>query len=140
MDPVTAISLAGSIVALVDFSWKLFASTKEIHRSSDGSSESSSTLEEVAKDVMYLNHQLTAPSTAGVIPDQMKNLIKQSKRVADELLDVLNRIRSKSQRRTWASFAQALKTVCAKGHIDELTNRINHLGGQIQTHLLLMLR
>ncbi len=72
IDPIAAIGLAANIVQFVDFSWKLLSETRDLYDSSTGVSADNDLLETISKDLINLNDALTAPSTAGVIPDRIK--------------------------------------------------------------------
>ncbi len=120
MDPVAAIGLAGTIVQFVDFSWKLLSETRDLYDSSTGVSADNDVLEKISKDLTNLNDALTAPSTAGAIPDRLRNLACQCKGAAEELFEVLDKIKIKGSRRKWKSFMQALRSVWKKEQIENL--------------------
>ena len=64
LDPLTALSLAGTIVQRVDFSTTLLAKGNEMYKSADGISVGDAELEVIAKDLQGLNGRLmlSAPS------------------------------------------------------------------------------
>ncbi|EFX03145.1 hypothetical protein CMQ_3074 [Grosmannia clavigera kw1407] len=61
MDPVTAIGLASSIIAFVDFGWKLIKGAKEIYDAADGTLEENRSREAVVLEMKRLTVQLVSP-------------------------------------------------------------------------------
>jgi hypothetical protein len=55
LDPLTALSLASSVIQFVDFGIKLFRSGRELYGSSNGSSVGNQDLDTIAKDLKGLN-------------------------------------------------------------------------------------
>ena len=140
MDPVAAIGLAGNIVQFVDFSWKLLSETRDLYDSSTGVSADNDVLESISSDLINLNDALTAPSTAGAIPNRLRHLASQCKGAAEELLEVLDKIKVKGSHRKWKSFMQALRSVWKKEQIENLFKRMERLRNEMQIRLQLMLR
>ena len=140
MDPISAIGLAGSIVQFVDFSWKIFSETKDLYISSTGTTAGNDVLESISRDLIQLNDALTAPSNAGAIPDGMRDLASQCKGVAQELFEVLDKIKVKGPRRKWKSFAKALQSVWKAEQIEKLVKRMERLRNEMQLRLQLILR
>jgi len=58
LDPLTALSLAGTVVQFVDFTSKILAKGAEIHRSLDGSLRENVEVESIVKDLVQLNSRL----------------------------------------------------------------------------------
>ena len=139
MDPITTIGLAGNIVQFVDFSWGLLCESKRLYESGSGASANNDVLDTVANDVVRLSDALTAPSAAGAVPDQMRDLASQCKGVAHELLTVLGDVKAKGPRKKWTSFVAALRNVWKKEQIEELFTRMEKLRNQMQIRLQWML-
>ena len=140
MDPIAAIGLAGNIVQFVDFPWKILSETRDLYESTTGASADNDVLESISKDLINLNDALTAPSSAGAIPNRLRILAGQCKGVAEELLEVLDKIKVKGSHRKWKSFMQALRSVWKKEQIENLFKRMERLRNGMQLRLPLMLR
>ena len=108
MDPISAISLAGTVVQLVDFSIKIVSKLSELYRSgSDGLIENQS-IDKATKDLTKLNDQLKDSS---VSDSDLQELCKASGDAADELLTALSKIKVDGKGRTLQSFRKALRSI-----------------------------
>jgi molecular chaperone GrpE (heat shock protein) len=58
LDPLTAISLAGNIVQFVDFTAKVISKTRELARSTHGTTQEAYNAEIVIRDLLKLSEQL----------------------------------------------------------------------------------
>ena len=139
LDPISAIGLAGNIVQFVDFSWGLLRETKDLYNSSEGTTADIDVLERISNDIININDTLTAPSAADAIPDQMRDLASQCKRIAQELLEILDKVKAKEPRKKWRSFVAALRSVWKKKQIEDLVRRLERLRDQMQSRLQRML-
>ncbi|KAG7008308.1 hypothetical protein G7Y79_00006g019280 [Physcia stellaris] len=109
LDPITSIGLAGNIVQFIDFSWGLLRETKDLYNSSEGTTADIDVLESISNNIIDFDDTLIAPSAAGAIPQQMRELASQCKEIAQELLLILDkrleRLRDQMQSRLqWMLF------------------------------------
>ena len=139
LDPITTIALAGNIVQFVDFSWSLLCESKRLYDSGTGVSAENEDLEMISNDLLRLNDALTAPSSVGAIPVQMRDLASQCKGIAQELLAVLDSVKEKGPRKRWKSLVAALQSVWKKEKIEGLVTRMERLRSQMQARLQWML-
>lgn len=135
-DPLAALGAASSIVALLEFSWKLFSSTKEVYQSATGQNDDNLVLEIIAKDITRLSDSI---STSSGLDNDLKTLIKESHAVAGDLLQVLNRLKIKGSGTIWRSFQVALKDVWKKDQIEAFSRRLSRLQSQVTLHIQLRL-
>ena len=140
MDPVAAFGLAANVLQFGSFCWKLIDEAKEIYDSSSGASQENDLLKFVAGKISFFNDKLTAPSALGAIPDSIRSLASQCKDVADELLNVLDKVKVKGERKKWKSFLQALRSVWTKKQIESLVWRLEKLREAIQLGLQVISR
>lgn len=139
MDPIAALGLAANIVQFIDFSWKLVYDAKDLYESSTGASADHNILLSVSSDIIHFNNKLSAPSTPGAIPDSIRALASQCKKVALELLRVLETLKVEGPHKKWKSFMQALRSVWKKEQIQSLVERLGKLRNQMQLQLQLSL-
>lgn len=139
LDPITTIGLAGNIVQFVDFSWGLLRETKALYNSSEGTTADIDVLESISNNIIEFDNTLTAPSAAGAIPQQMRDLASQCKEIAQDLLAILDKIKAKEPRKKWKSFMAALRGVWKKEQIENLVKRLERLRDQMQVRLQWML-
>lgn len=135
VDPVTAIGLVGNILALVDFSFKLFASAKAIYSSSSDASPDNQVLQLITNDIHTRCQAITKDKNAS---PQLQILATESLEIAQDLLRLIHKVpsASKSKRsRKLNCFLVALYDVAKKGEIDKLFRRLERLNSQIRSHL-----
>jgi hypothetical protein len=61
LNPLTAFSVAGTVVQFVDFSLKIFAKTRQIYRSAEGATKINQHLADTAQDLRNLVTKLQRP-------------------------------------------------------------------------------
>lgn len=140
IDPVAALGLAGNIVQFIDFSCKVLHDTKSLYGSRTGASAENDVIEAISVDLINLNNALVAPSEPGAIPDSIRSLASSCKGVAEEILEILNKIKVHGDHGKWKTFVQALRSVWKKEQIEELVKRMEKLRNETQYGLQLMLR
>lgn len=135
-DPFTALGAASSIVALLEFAWKLLANTKKICTTATGETDDQATLSAIAEDVSRLGDAITISPRC---EQDLMNLVKESKKVALDLLEALAELKVQGENSVWKSFAVALRTVWKKGKIEAFSYRLAKLQGQVASHVQLMI-
>jgi hypothetical protein len=60
--------------------------------------------------------------------------------VGKQLLTILERLRSQSNRRAWDSFRTALRTIWSEKEIEDLSQTLESYGQHISMHILVALR
>jgi hypothetical protein len=145
LDPITAVSLAGTVVQFVDFSAKLISKGYEIYNSADGTFVENRELEVVAHSLQRhigtlsrSSREVVSPATADEIA--LKELCEACQSVAGEFLDALDRVKVRGSNRKWKSVQQALKSYWSQEKIEGLEKRIARFKDQISFNLLGMLR
>lgn len=124
----------------MDFSHRLLSESKALYNSATGASADNVVIETVATDLHLLNAKLTTQSAVGAIPDSMRNLARQCKDHAKEILDVLDKIKVKGPHKRWQSFLQALRSIWKKEEIEELVRRMERLRNEMHFRLQIMMR
>ncbi|KAK5093357.1 hypothetical protein LTR70_004729 [Exophiala xenobiotica] len=130
MEAIAGISLAANVIQFIDFSSRLISKGKEIHE--NGSLSEQDDLENVTRSLAHFSHKLReslqSRCTAGAdITEDDKNLERiatECSRIADQLLQRLQRLKYGGKHRPWKSFRHALKSVWAKAEIDNLAARL----------------
>lgn len=130
-DPFTILGTASSIVALLEFSWKLLAETHAIYKSQAGQSDDHLFLADITEDVSRLNKKIVAsPSCSADLDD----LVQKSGKIAAELLAALAALQAKDGT-VWKSFTVALKDVWNKGKIETFSQRLAKLQSRVASHI-----
>jgi hypothetical protein len=145
LDPLTALSLAGNIIHIVDFSSKLVNKGREIYRAVDGALSENLEIEIVAKDLTTLVQKLmnhtgsdghTSVSSTDLADSELHQICENCKSISTKLLAKLQEIKVKGKHRQWKSFRQALKSVWTKDEIDGLARRLAVFRNQLQFHIM----
>ncbi|KAK2762644.1 hypothetical protein FQN54_000817 [Arachnomyces sp. PD_36] len=153
MDPITAFSIAGTVVQFVDFSCRVLTTTKELYKSSSGNVSLFQNFELVATDLYQLsqrlsnlNHGRNLSGGESISPKSVEadntlyQLCAESSAIALELLTRFNKLRAQGSGTKFKSFAKAMKSVFSESDIQEMMRRLSEVRGAIQMHLLVDLR
>jgi hypothetical protein len=146
MDPLSAIGLAANILQFIDFGCQLFRDTKEIHRSTQGTTNENVELRDITQSLSRLSQDLSAPvpdsqSPYFQIEKEIRTLALQSKSIADELIATIPFLDpNATSHRRWRSFLQAIHTVWDKSKISTLRQRLDNIRNILSTQLLALVR
>jgi len=147
MEPLSIFSVVVNVVQLVDFGIRLVREAQELHQSSAGQKSEHVELHEIASNLSHLCDNVpTAPYEESSLRYEsygyeMSELAKSAKRVADELMAAISKLKLiEGPQRRWRSFRQALTAVWHKDEIDKLHRRLKELRSALQytisTHVL----
>jgi hypothetical protein len=146
MDPLTAFSLAGTIIQFVDYGTKILRGSKGLYDSASGASVVNDEIETRTKDlldlVIKLRRPLSLESTSAdyATYTALRELCNGCRKVADELIARLQRLKVEGQHRAWKSFRQAIKSAWSQKDIDMLCKRLSEFRRSLDTHILSSLR
>jgi predicted kinase len=141
LDPLSAISLASSIVQFVDFTSKVVSGARELRNSEKGSTAANQELDDLASDIKtYVQKiQYTEDSIKGTEAsgnsETLKRLSQQCEKIASDLLEVLGRLKLKDNRRGWNSVHKALLTAWKQSEIDELQKRLDRIQHELHNQV-----
>ncbi|KAM7222960.1 hypothetical protein V8F06_001516 [Rhypophila decipiens] len=138
MEPLVALSLAGSIVQFVQFATQLFNGARALHSSPGGSSVESSRLEDVYTRLAALRHSMgTTPtrhsnngphiSEEDDMTRQLKVLAANCQEDCNKLLAIVQKlnVKTRSGPGWWNSFHVAFLEHSRSGDLEVLRQRIN---------------
>lgn len=141
MEPLSALSVATAVTQFIDFTGSLLSGTIELHKSATGRTKANLTIETIALDLRNLNIELTESFSSGDSHDaDIKKLCLDCSKMADQLLEALNKLTVQKQHRLWSSFSTALRSIWAQEDIDSLQRRLDAYRQQISMHILVQLR
>ena len=145
LDPFSALGLANNVVQFVDFGSKLFSGAAELYRSVDGALAVNAELEIIFEDLSNMSSELGTASFYEMqdMSADVKNLIKLArscKKLADELLSTLGKLKVPHGRRKWNSVRQALASAWREKEIRAYTERLINFRSQMTIHLFAVLR
>lgn len=137
MDPLTAISLASSIVQFIDYSTKLIHGAKEIYGSVTGATEENHRLENVTAEMQTLSLKLLPRQDAQQTEDEqaLSRLAAECKILSDQILALLKSIKPKDFNSKRQSVWAALKSKWNEREKQELEERLKNCRSQLELQL-----
>ncbi|CZR58688.1 uncharacterized protein PAC_08580 [Phialocephala subalpina] len=153
MDPLTALSVAGTIIQFVDFGSKLFDHSVQLYKSSQGSLKANEELELVTGDLQCVVTKLrgsfsTVPtenvSSFSITDDEHRRnfltICDEATEIAHELLLRLNGLKAEDgNNRAWKSLKAAVKAAWSKDEIKSLRQRLSLLKESLSSGSMLLL-
>lgn len=152
MDPLSALSVAGTVIQFVDFGHTLLKDSIQLYESSRGALKAHEELELISGDLQCVISKLRgsfpekqvglASSLTGEddFNDNLEKICDKAAKIAAELLEKLNGLRVKNgKHRTWESVKAAVKAAWSKDEIQSLNKRLSLLRKSLQSgsmHLL----
>lgn len=137
MEPLEALSLAGTIVIFVQFAVQLFNGAKQISESVSGASESADSLKDVCSTLLGFMSGLQLTEQGGPYKSlhphevQLRSLAKACQADCEKLLGILRdlNIKTRSGPGWWRSFQVAFLEAAKSGDIKALKERIDGYQG-----------
>jgi hypothetical protein len=148
MDPLTALSLAGTIVQFVDFGRTLITDARDLYTSSSRTLTAIEELELVAADLQVLVLKLrksfcSADANVSFFESGtekqkgFENICNNAAKLAEDLIAKLDKLKVKSfENKKWASIRQAVNTVFSKDEINTMTKRLSCLKEALELRIL----
>lgn len=148
LDPLSALSLAGNVFQLIDFSSKIVSKGQELYKSSDGALDENRHYEVIAASLAALSARLqtgapmqNAGNNTHNLGDQgFENIRISCLSISQKLLSHLEKLKVEGKHDRWKSMRQALKSVWNKAEIDEIARRLTGLRSELELHILVSLR
>lgn len=117
LDPLTAVSLAGTLIQFVDFGSKLISRTQELCRSVNSSLPVNEELDLVIQTLLKLVAKLQRPQNSDLLAEfdaddyqSLVELCSSCVQVAEVIISKLESLKIKGRPRKWRSLQQAVKS------------------------------
>lgn len=148
MDPLTALSLAGTIIQFVDFGSRILKGSHQFYESASGALPANEELELRTRDLSDLVLKLQRPLHAddGSTPSDhaalksLQTLCNTCSQVAKELLARLEGLKVEGKHKAWKSFGHAIKAAWSQREVDNLSSRLLDFRRSLETHVLSSIR
>jgi hypothetical protein len=147
LDPLTAFSVAGTIIQFVDFGTKIFSRSNQLYKSVDGALSVNKELEDISTDLLKLMVKLSRPlRVEGAVGDgaedeqALERLCDNCCNLAREMLTRLDKLKVRGKHKKWKSFGLALRVAFTQGEIDGISGRLALYGNALKTRILVSLR
>ncbi|KAK6849217.1 hypothetical protein PG995_013050 [Apiospora arundinis] len=137
MDPFSAFGLAANILAFVEFSGKLVASSRAIYKSAAGASDNACALEFIALQITQRCSQIPSQFPEG---DELKPICDKCRRVGDDLLVAVRNLMIRGRNRIWESFKVALRETWNQSQIDSLEGILQLLQQELIAQMQTLMR
>jgi hypothetical protein len=126
MDPVAAIGLASAIITFIDFAHQIATGADGIYSSATGATKENAHIETVISDLDDAARDLTEISS-------------KTKKVSEDLLQLLNTLTVSGERSTWKILKVAIPNVRKEGKVAKTLARLGEYRSEILLQLSLML-
>lgn len=146
MDPLSALSIAASLVQFLDFGAKLVGTGLEVYRSVEGSTEENLETEYLVNHTRDLAARLkSAQRLSGgkaLSHDEAKllDLARKSHVLANELTGLLLSLRSHAHHSSWDAIRQTIRIKNSEHSIVSLKTRLDAVKSELSLQLLCMMR
>src|SRR5580700_4425432 len=151
MDPLTALSVAGTIVQFVDYETTLLSQASEFYKSPVGTLQSNHELELVTTDlrglIVKLRQNFSAEGDLAIsIEDaasrkSFEKLCNEAAKLAEELIERLDKVKRKEGKHSkWLSFKQAVESAWSKNEVADLKKRLMSFKKALETRVLFSIR
>ncbi|KAH8802965.1 hypothetical protein F5884DRAFT_684142 [Xylogone sp. PMI_703] len=151
MEPLTALSFAGTIIQFVDFGTKLLSKTSELYKSSVGTLQTNDELELVTTDLRGLVTKLKVSNCSNGEPEDsydgiaqqtsFSRLCDEAAVLAEELIGRLEKLKVKDgKRRIWRSLKQAIETAWSEKEVASMKQRLLSFREALETRVLFSIR
>jgi hypothetical protein len=147
MDPLSALSVAGTIVQFVDFGSKLLKEGRGFYNSPSGALASNQELEIITTAlqsvVTKLRQSIGSSEVSALLTDaehehqlSFYQICDGAATVAEEPLAKLKGLKVQGKRRKWDSLQKAVKSMWSKQEVEDLVKRLSTFKEALNTQLL----
>lgn len=145
LDPLTALGLAGNIVQFVDFTIRLLEDAQKIQKSAHGTLQENLDVETVAKTIRTLQKKLRLQGGHSMIDDgkaenSLEQLCSGCDETAEELLEVLGKLKIQGNKSPWKSMRHAIKSIKGKAVVEEICGRLKRFQDALELTIIVDLR
>lgn len=142
LDPLTAVSLAATVVQLVDFTAEVVSKTVELRNSAYGSSNEVYSAEAVTRNLVRFSEKLkdglrNAGARGPLLEDDqaLEDLCNACIGVSGEMLHRLEGLKVQQGDGKWKTMIQAIKTVWSQRELEDLSTQLERFRSQLQLHV-----
>jgi hypothetical protein len=145
MDPLTALSVAGTIVQFADFGCKVLSEGRELYASTQGTLVANDELELATADLraLVVKIELSSHSELTISSlekdeeqthQQFQKICNEAIKLADEIIKRLDKLKVKgSGARVWKRVRKAIESAWSKNEITSMTQRLKSFKEAMET-------
>jgi hypothetical protein len=139
MDPLTALSTAGTFVQFVDFVLKVLTTGHQLYKSPTGSLSAYEELKCVARDLSRTSSREFEPSHGDLevlqstrqYDNSLEDLCRRCETAAQELMEHLGTLRTQGKKEPLKSFRSSFKATWDQEHLHVLVQKLQSLSKSI---------
>ena len=142
LEALAAVGLASNIAQFIDFSCKIFETSKAVHRSSDGRSQAHEDIIVISQHLRSLCAGLVKSRNESKVgtknishDDALYALAEKCEKAANALMVAIENLKAKNPQSRRSSFHAALKTIWSAEEIDAMMERLKQYRSEIIIHL-----
>lgn len=147
MDPLTALSLAGTVVQFVDFSGKLISSSRQLYTKDelDVHAQAALATNDILDYTVKLRQKLIVPDGTTTLSEDdlvLENICKECDNLAHDLLGRLDKLKvpKKGKKAMWVTIGVALQSIWTKEELSGIQARLKDYRNQIDSRVIQSLR
>lgn len=141
MDPLTAIGLAGNILAFIDFSYRVISGVNEVLSTPSGMTPENERLTVLVQDLNVVTHELITDIPARTENEkQLCALAANCHVLSGELSEILRRLKVGDKKSKWEGLMVKWRSTRKEKEIDSIEQRLNGYRSQILIRLQVMFR
>lgn len=138
MDPVTAIGLASSILAFVEFSFKVVSGTLEVVKS--GNTAENAHVGVIVDDLYDVAGGLQNRLRHSTHADALNGLASECVAISEDIKALLQRLKVEAGSSKWKAVSVTIRSMRKKGDVAEMEKKLDRCRSQIMLRLLMILR
>jgi hypothetical protein len=140
MDPISAIGLASSILAFVDFSSKLVKGIYQVVGAADGATEENADVNTVMEDLEAVTAAIEVDfKSFSKHEKELARLASKCATLSRDLQKTLRSVKVQQGNVPWQTIKSAWKTVTKKDKIDSMGKRIDQYRAELMLRLQMLL-
>jgi 2',3'-cyclic-nucleotide 2'-phosphodiesterase (5'-nucleotidase family) len=145
MDPLAALSLAGNVCQFIEFALQVVSKGNKLRKAPDGLLIEHNDLYTASLKIIDLNNRLVTSAQeycdhvghSGIATDdEIERACEAMNQAANNLINILNKLRMPAHRGRWKSMRQAVKAVIGKSAVDAIKNELVVQRQRLDTALL----
>lgn len=147
LEAVAAVSLAGSVISLIDFAVKLISKGRQYHKSADGSLKEvvdiivvSNNLGRLSQNVIGSAQSFSHSGASSHETQALQTVADNCLEITNEFGAVLTKLGHQGPLSKWKSFRQAAKHLLGKKEIERMLQRLRLVREDLAIHLLVVMK
>jgi hypothetical protein len=141
MDPITALSLACTILTFIDYANRIVTGTYEVFQSATGTTDENAHIDTIIDDL----HKVTADLDSDLVGKSkhgkaLKGLASKCEKLSDDLLHLLEKLTVSGNHSTWKGLKVKITSMRKEKEIAGMEKRLGEYRLQILLRLTLILK